>query len=297
MLCEEDALDSGKRKICLIWTCRNAVTMEVTRYQIQAVRITDGDFDTADKEKILTWSVETAELKAELRQGEYTFRTRALNIVGPGAWSLPLQLVLQDDNVSDAVQREESKAMLRKAREFARRNQQEEARAKVLSNMSTLASRHSHAYENLKAALSDARRVCVSSNVGAFGVITEEDRSLFERAEKKLNEMLLMEEARQNMKVRLVLPSRIVIVRLRESLTQAAGRQTHSRTHDFFQDWKKKILPFPAADLLDSTDSAEVSGAGKCNQFLHLRPQLPYIYTYVYIHTYIIRMLPTHKHR
>ena len=103
--------------------------------------------------------------------------------------------------------------MLRKAREFARRNQQEEARAKVLSNMSTLASRHSHAYENLKAALLDARRVCVSSNVGAFGVITEEDRSLFERAEKKLDEMLLMEEARQNMKVRLVLPSSIVIVR------------------------------------------------------------------------------------
>ena len=124
--------------------------------------------------------------------------------------------------------------MLRKAREFARRNQQEEARAKVLSNMSTLASRHSHAYENLKAALLDARRICVSSNVGASNVdaVTEEDRSLFERAEKKLNEMLLMEEARQNMKVRLLLPNSIVIVRLRISLAQAAGRQTHSRTHD-----------------------------------------------------------------
>ena len=71
---------------------------------------------------------------------------------------MPLQLVLQDDNVSNAMQREESNAMLRKAREFARLNQQEEARAKLLSNMSTLASRHSLAYENLRAALLEARR-------------------------------------------------------------------------------------------------------------------------------------------
>jgi hypothetical protein len=71
MLCEEEDAGKGKRKICLIWTCKNAVTMEVTRYQIQAVRVTDGDFDTADREKILSWSAETPEFKAELRQGEY----------------------------------------------------------------------------------------------------------------------------------------------------------------------------------------------------------------------------------
>jgi len=164
MLCEEDELHSGTTRICLIWTCRNAVTMEVTRYQVQAIKNSDGDFATADQDKILSWWTDTMEFKGEFRHGEYSFRTRALNVVGPGPWSYPLQLTLRDSNVSDAMQRQASKIMLRKAREVARRNQQEEARTNVLSNMSTLACRHSHAYDNLKTALQTARKVCVSPN-------------------------------------------------------------------------------------------------------------------------------------
>jgi hypothetical protein len=59
--------------------------------------------------------------------------------------------------------------------------------------------------------------------------VTEEDYELFARAERKLAELQIEQEQRRNLK-----------------------------------DWKRKILPFPSAEMLEKLDSGEVS-AGVSN--------------------------------
>jgi hypothetical protein len=208
MLCEENEVSNGEVAIKVIWTCRNAVSLEVTRYEVHCVR-SGGEYDCS-------YFTSGPELTLQLKLGEYTLRARAFNVLGAGCWSQPLVLVLEEADLSDAAKREASKNMMRLARSRAREHRQCEARADIVSKMSTLACRHSLAYENLSSALASARKLDLP--------LSDDDKELFARAQEKLEVLRGNEEARQNMK-----------------------------------DWKKKVLPFPAAELVHDMDSNEVS--------------------------------------
>ena len=214
MICEENYSLSDKSKVSvhLIWTCKNAVSLEVTRYELHLSQL--GGY-TGDTVSSLRWP-ESPEIQLQLTVGEYVVRVRAHNIVGAGPWSQPLDLVLKAEDTNDSVLRKANKDVMRRAQERAREYRREEARAQVHNKLSTLACRHSLAVDNLRIALKEARTLGLP--------ISDDDRVLFERAERKLEEMLVAEELRKNLK-----------------------------------DWKKRILPFPPAHLLEEMDSSEVS--------------------------------------
>jgi len=211
MLCEEEYGSNGKCVIQVMWSCANAVTLEVTRYDLE-VRLTP---ITLVGSPAQLYSCPTPELKVPLVQGiTHYLRVRAVNIAGMGEWSQPMELCLEESSsVNDA---EIKKKVLEQAIQRKRVYQQNGARDKIQLNLSTLACRHSLAYENLSAALDDARKLSLPAN--------PQDTQLFERAKGKL---LVLQEQNQN-------------------------RQNQ-------KDWKKKILPFPNAQLLSSVESSEIS--------------------------------------
>ena len=219
MICEENysLRDKSKVSVHLIWTCKNAVSLEVTRYElhIRVDRALSSLRSPEDQLSSFAWP-DSPEIQLQLPVGEYVVRVRAHNIVGAGPWSQPLELVLRAEDANDSVLRKASKDVMRLAKERALEYRREEARAQVHNKLSTLACRHSLAHDNLRNALREATTLGLP--------ISDDDRVLFARAERKLEEMLVAEELRKNLK-----------------------------------DWKKRILPFPPAHLLEEMDSSEVS--------------------------------------
>jgi len=72
----------------VIWTCKSAVSLDVTRYELSIQRLQGPRADpsesreTASSETEKTFETPTPELKIELSLGEYAIRVRAVNIAG-----------------------------------------------------------------------------------------------------------------------------------------------------------------------------------------------------------------------
>ena len=103
-LCDEVYGSDDKVAIHLIWSCKNAASLEVTRYDMEVIT------DRAREKQEVKVGLGTPELmpysqpeaKLSFREGAYRLRVRAVNVAGNGEWSEWLELVLSGEDNDDA---------------------------------------------------------------------------------------------------------------------------------------------------------------------------------------------------
>ena len=115
LLCEEDYLSDGTVALMVIWSCKNAASLEVTRYDMELLSsqrkgaIDAGREPPSREEELRVF--QAPEAKCVLTLGNWWLRARAVNVAGTGEWSHWLQLVLKGPG-DDASRQAATKVLL-----------------------------------------------------------------------------------------------------------------------------------------------------------------------------------------